>query len=219
MTVMGIRAVSPGTQEHENTICSRLAPNPVDDAGLLSFATFSWLTPVMIQSYKHTLTVDTLPPLSPYDASDINAKRYAGSPRGGIVSKGSQEFCVPCGNWQLLSSCSLRCELNCLPFLARSLGKVWLGRKDIEDHSMRLGAIGATLWTVSWGLALLCAVWSSPWVLYTALGIISGFIFFFKYHYCISVLQTAHISQFWLVKMYHWSKLIDVSCSLVMFKQ
>lgn len=69
----------PSTQEHENTICSRLAPNPVDDAGLLSFATFSWLTPVMIQSYKHTLTVDTLPPLSPYDASDINAKRYEGS--------------------------------------------------------------------------------------------------------------------------------------------
>ncbi|KAH0507654.1 Multidrug resistance-associated protein 9 [Microtus ochrogaster] len=56
--------------------CARLAPNPVDDAGLLSFATFSWLTPVMIQSYKHTLTVDTLPPLSPYDASDIKAKRF-----------------------------------------------------------------------------------------------------------------------------------------------
>ncbi|XP_076427902.1 ATP-binding cassette sub-family C member 12 isoform X5 [Peromyscus maniculatus bairdii] len=56
--------------------CARLAPNPVDDAGLLSFATFSWLTPVMIQSYKHTLTVETLPPLSPYDSSDINAKRF-----------------------------------------------------------------------------------------------------------------------------------------------
>ncbi|XP_021076051.1 multidrug resistance-associated protein 9 isoform X1 [Mus pahari] len=55
---------------------ARLAPNPVDDAGLLSFAMFSWLTPVMIQSYKHTLTVDTLPPLSPYDSSDINAKRF-----------------------------------------------------------------------------------------------------------------------------------------------
>lgn len=32
----------------------------MDDAGLLSFATFSWLTPVMVQGYKHTLTV-TLP--------------------------------------------------------------------------------------------------------------------------------------------------------------
>ncbi|XP_008820849.1 multidrug resistance-associated protein 9 [Nannospalax galili] len=55
---------------------ARLAPNPVDDAGLLSFATFSWLTPMMIQSYKHTLTVDTLPPPSPYDSSDINSKRF-----------------------------------------------------------------------------------------------------------------------------------------------
>ncbi|XP_076988460.1 ATP-binding cassette sub-family C member 12 isoform X3 [Tamandua tetradactyla] len=55
---------------------ARLAPNPVDNAGLLSFATFSWLTPVMIRGYKHTLTVDSLPPLSPYDSSDTNAKRF-----------------------------------------------------------------------------------------------------------------------------------------------
>ncbi|XP_030894477.1 multidrug resistance-associated protein 9 isoform X1 [Leptonychotes weddellii] len=55
---------------------ARLAPNPVDDAGLLSFATFSWLTPVMVRGYKRTLTVDTLPPLSPYDSSDTNAKRF-----------------------------------------------------------------------------------------------------------------------------------------------
>ncbi|XP_032710444.1 multidrug resistance-associated protein 9 isoform X1 [Lontra canadensis] len=55
---------------------ARLAPNPVDDAGLLSFATFSWITPVMVRGYKHALTVDTLPPLSPYDSSDTNAKRF-----------------------------------------------------------------------------------------------------------------------------------------------
>ncbi|XP_047693171.1 ATP-binding cassette sub-family C member 12 isoform X4 [Prionailurus viverrinus] len=55
---------------------ARLAPNPVDDAGLLSFATFSWLTPVMVRGYKHTLTADTLPPMSPYDSSDTNAKRF-----------------------------------------------------------------------------------------------------------------------------------------------
>jgi hypothetical protein len=76
-------------QDPESIVCSRLAPNPVDDAGLLSFATFSWLTPVMIRSYKHTLTVDTLPPLSPYDSSDINAKRYQAHQGSGTVSKGS----------------------------------------------------------------------------------------------------------------------------------
>ncbi|PNJ62439.1 ABCC12 isoform 12 [Pongo abelii] len=56
--------------------CARLAPNPVDDAGLLSFATFSWLTPVMVKGYQQRLTVDTLPPLSLYDSSDTNAKRF-----------------------------------------------------------------------------------------------------------------------------------------------
>ncbi|KAB1274343.1 Multidrug resistance-associated protein 9 [Camelus dromedarius] len=29
----------------------------------------------MVRGYKHTLTVDSLPPLSPYDSSDVNAKR------------------------------------------------------------------------------------------------------------------------------------------------
>lgn len=70
----------------ERLICLRLAPNPIDDAGLLSFATFSWLTPAMVRGYKHTLSVDTLPPLSPYDSSDTNAKRYQdllGSPLEG----------------------------------------------------------------------------------------------------------------------------------------
>ncbi|XP_060041591.1 ATP-binding cassette sub-family C member 12 isoform X1 [Erinaceus europaeus] len=55
---------------------ARFASNPVDSAGLFSFATFSWLTPVMIRGYKHTLTVDTLPPMSPYDSSDSNTKRF-----------------------------------------------------------------------------------------------------------------------------------------------
>ncbi|XP_055153991.1 ATP-binding cassette sub-family C member 12 isoform X1 [Symphalangus syndactylus] len=56
--------------------CARLALNPVDDAGLLSFATFSWLMPVMVKGYQQRLTVDTLSPLSPYDSSDTNAKRF-----------------------------------------------------------------------------------------------------------------------------------------------
>uniref|UniRef100_F7GCF3 ATP-binding cassette sub-family C member 12 n=1 Tax=Monodelphis domestica TaxID=13616 RepID=F7GCF3_MONDO len=55
---------------------ARLATNPVDDAGLFSFATFSWLTPIMVKGYKHFLSMDALPPLSPYDTSDANAKRF-----------------------------------------------------------------------------------------------------------------------------------------------
>lgn len=177
----GYQGSEPSTQEHENTICSRLAPNPVDDAGLLSFATFSWLTPVMIQSYKHTLTVDTLPPLSPYDSSDINSRRYQGHQGGGIVSKGSQEFCYLflCSLQKLthleavdlLSSCSLRYGLNCLHFLAQSLGKVLLGRKNIVGSNVRLGTVGAALWTVY-------AIWDPTGLLREALSIISSFIYF-----------------------------------------
>lgn len=68
-----------GALEPPCPLCPRLAPNPMDDAGLLSFATFSWLTPVMVRGYKRTLTVDSLPPLSKYDSSDVNAKRCQGS--------------------------------------------------------------------------------------------------------------------------------------------
>ncbi|XP_073740443.1 ATP-binding cassette sub-family C member 12 isoform X1 [Callorhinus ursinus] len=73
---------------------ARLAPNPVDDAGLLSFATFSWLTPVMVRGYKHTLTVDTLPPLSPYDSSDTNAKRFRILWDEEVESVGPEKACL-----------------------------------------------------------------------------------------------------------------------------
>ncbi|XP_015420181.1 PREDICTED: multidrug resistance-associated protein 9 [Myotis davidii] len=73
---------------------ARLASNPMDDAGLLSFAMFSWFTPLMVKGYRHTLTVDTLPPLSPYDSSDTNAQRYQDSPghlRRGARREGGRE--------------------------------------------------------------------------------------------------------------------------------
>ncbi|XP_038609802.1 multidrug resistance-associated protein 9 [Tachyglossus aculeatus] len=55
---------------------AKFSSNPVDDAGLLSFATFSWLTPLMIKGYRGTLTGDTLPPLSHLDRSGPNARRF-----------------------------------------------------------------------------------------------------------------------------------------------
>lgn len=52
------------------------APNPVDNCGFFSFATFSWLNSLMIKGYKNELNFETFPPLSQYDASEINAKRF-----------------------------------------------------------------------------------------------------------------------------------------------
>nr|XP_028596055.1 multidrug resistance-associated protein 9 isoform X4 [Podarcis muralis] len=54
---------------------ARSAVNPIDNAGLLSFATFSWLSYLMLRGFKHKLSMDSLPPLSPLDSSEPNTKR------------------------------------------------------------------------------------------------------------------------------------------------
>ncbi|XP_077754634.1 ATP-binding cassette sub-family C member 11 isoform X3 [Canis aureus] len=51
------------------------APQPMDDAGLFSYLTMSWLTPFMIQGVRRRLNENTIPQLSVHDASDKNAKR------------------------------------------------------------------------------------------------------------------------------------------------
>ncbi|XP_074974472.1 ATP-binding cassette sub-family C member 12 isoform X2 [Caretta caretta] len=55
---------------------AKSAVNPMDNAGLFSFATFSWLSSLMIKGYRHKINVDTLPPLSYHDSSEPNAKRF-----------------------------------------------------------------------------------------------------------------------------------------------
>ncbi|XP_060132447.1 ATP-binding cassette sub-family C member 12 [Zootoca vivipara] len=54
---------------------ARSAVNPIDNAGLLSFATFSWLSYLMLRGFKHKLSMDSLPPLSPLDSSEPNTRR------------------------------------------------------------------------------------------------------------------------------------------------
>ncbi|XP_078256552.1 ATP-binding cassette sub-family C member 12-like isoform X2 [Rhinoraja longicauda] len=49
---------------------------PVDNAGLFSFITFQWLTPVMINAWRRNLNQDTAPPLSKFSCSDVNVKRF-----------------------------------------------------------------------------------------------------------------------------------------------
>ncbi|XP_032182404.1 ATP-binding cassette sub-family C member 11 isoform X3 [Mustela erminea] len=51
------------------------APQPLDDAGLFSYLTVSWLTPLMILGLQKSLDENTIPQLSVHDASDKNAKR------------------------------------------------------------------------------------------------------------------------------------------------
>ncbi|XP_051835760.1 ATP-binding cassette sub-family C member 11 isoform X2 [Antechinus flavipes] len=49
--------------------------HPVDDAGLISYLTNSWLTPLMIQGFQERLNEHTVPPLSIHDSSEKNSKR------------------------------------------------------------------------------------------------------------------------------------------------
>ncbi|KAJ8782570.1 hypothetical protein J1605_000549 [Eschrichtius robustus] len=51
------------------------APQPPDDAGLFSYLTLSWFSPVTIQGLRKRLDENTIPQLSVHDASAKNAKR------------------------------------------------------------------------------------------------------------------------------------------------
>ncbi|XP_062965991.1 ATP-binding cassette sub-family C member 11 [Cynocephalus volans] len=50
-------------------------PNPLDNAGLFSYLTLSWLTPLMIRGFQNRLDKSCIPLLSVHDASAKNAKR------------------------------------------------------------------------------------------------------------------------------------------------
>ncbi|KAM9062102.1 ATP-binding cassette sub-family C member 11 isoform X1 [Sarcophilus harrisii] len=63
-TMIPIRPKSKSSMEH-----------PVDGAGLISYLTNSWLTPLMIQGFQKRLNEHTVPPLSIYDSSEKNSER------------------------------------------------------------------------------------------------------------------------------------------------
>ncbi|XP_043754326.1 ATP-binding cassette sub-family C member 11 isoform X3 [Cervus elaphus] len=50
-------------------------PQPLDDAGLFSYLTLSWLSPLMVRGLRRCLDENNIPQLSVHDAADKNAKR------------------------------------------------------------------------------------------------------------------------------------------------
>ncbi|CAK6436569.1 unnamed protein product [Pipistrellus nathusii] len=55
---------------------ARPSPQPLDDAGLFSYLTVSWLSPLLLgRGGRQRLDESTIPPLSTQDASDRNASR------------------------------------------------------------------------------------------------------------------------------------------------
>ncbi|XP_038662587.1 multidrug resistance-associated protein 9-like [Scyliorhinus canicula] len=67
------------------------SPSPVDDAGLFSFIFFSWLTPVMIKGLKKELNQDNVPPLSQFNCSDVNARRFLRLWKNEVKRMGSEK--------------------------------------------------------------------------------------------------------------------------------
>ncbi|XP_036922201.1 ATP-binding cassette sub-family C member 11 [Sturnira hondurensis] len=51
------------------------SPNPIDNAGLFSYLTVTWITGLMVRGLQRRLDENSMPPLSPRDASARNSRR------------------------------------------------------------------------------------------------------------------------------------------------
>ena len=50
---------------------------PLDNAGLFSFLTFSWVTPYMQMAYRYGLKAEDVPLISSNDSCEYAAQRYS----------------------------------------------------------------------------------------------------------------------------------------------
>ncbi|XP_041623281.1 ATP-binding cassette sub-family C member 12 isoform X4 [Vulpes lagopus] len=204
--------------------CARLASNPVDDAGLLSFATFSWLTPVMVRGYKHTLTVDTLPPLSPYDSSDANAKRFRILWDEEVESVGPEKASLGRVVWKFQRTRVLMdIVANILCIIMAAIGPV-LNTLSSDSYSLFEAALFCPLPATIPILMTVCAVYAFFILGPTALIGISVYIIFIPIQMFMAKLNSAFrrsaisvtdkrvqtMNEFLtcikLIKMYAWEK-------------
>nr|XP_055188412.1 ATP-binding cassette sub-family C member 12 isoform X4 [Nyctereutes procyonoides] len=204
--------------------CARLASNPVDDAGLLSFATFSWLTPVMVRGYKHTLTVDTLPPLSPYDSSDTNAKRFRILWDEEVESVGPEKASLGRVVWKFQRTRVLMdIVANILCIIMAAIGPV-LNTLSSDSYSLFEAALFCPLPATIPILMAVCAVYAFFILGPTALIGISVYIIFIPIQMFMAKLNSAFrrsaisvtdkrvqtMNEFLtcikLIKMYAWEK-------------
>ncbi|XP_078614374.1 ATP-binding cassette sub-family C member 5-like [Branchiostoma floridae x Branchiostoma japonicum] len=74
--------------------------NPLDDAGLLSFMTFSWLTPLIKMAYKGKLTLENVWQHSPHDRAEPNYKRFERLWKEEVERVGMKKASLPRTIWR-----------------------------------------------------------------------------------------------------------------------
>ncbi|KAM5296803.1 ATP-binding cassette sub-family C member 11-like [Glossophaga mutica] len=78
------------------------SPNPIDDAGLLSYLTASWITGLMVRGLRRRLDENSTPPLSRRDASARNSRRCgpAGRAAGLLLPESQHLFLTRSGTFR-----------------------------------------------------------------------------------------------------------------------
>ncbi|XP_066266532.1 ATP-binding cassette sub-family C member 5-like [Branchiostoma lanceolatum] len=74
--------------------------DPLDDAGLLSFMTFSWLTPLVKMAYKGKLTLENVWQHSPLDMAETNYKRFERLWKEEVERVGMKKASLPRTIWR-----------------------------------------------------------------------------------------------------------------------
>ncbi|KAI8484407.1 Multidrug resistance-associated protein 5 [Branchiostoma belcheri] len=74
--------------------------NPLDDAGLLSFMTFAWLTPLIKMANKGKLTLDNVWQHSPLDTAEPNYKRFERLWQEEVERVGMEKASLPRTIWR-----------------------------------------------------------------------------------------------------------------------
>ncbi|XP_078693313.1 ATP-binding cassette sub-family C member 5-like [Branchiostoma floridae x Branchiostoma belcheri] len=92
--------------------------NPLDDAGLLSFMTFSWLTPLIKMANKGKLTLDNVWQHSPLDTAIPNYKRFERLWQEEVERVGMEKASLPRTIWRFTRTRMLMSLLTILIFSA-----------------------------------------------------------------------------------------------------
>ncbi|OCT78465.1 hypothetical protein XELAEV_18029562mg [Xenopus laevis] len=108
--------------------------HPVDNAGLFSFMTFSWLTPLARLAYKKgELFFEDIWPLSKHESSDINSKRLEKLWLEEVTEKGAEESSLRIVVWNFCRT-RLMISIMCLMLtqLAGFIGPAFVVKSLLE---------------------------------------------------------------------------------------